>query len=111
MKEKFVKAIETEYCEILVTKVIERDTRFDQNYSLEFTELQQDPDGNPTAINEGIALVWKGGSGGAVLIFAGVVPCDMRNVEERMAAAGFSSNTISKLIETIKKLVEGDENI
>lgn len=108
MKEKFVKAIEAESIEILVTKVTEKDSVFDQDYCLEFTELQQDPSGGiPTAINEGTALVWSG----AALIFAGTAPCDMSNAAEIMASAKFSAASIDKLIETIKKLQKGDENI
>lgn len=115
MKEVFVKAIETESIEILVTKVTEKDSVFDQDYCLEFTELQQDPDGGiPTAINEGTALVWKG----AVIIFAGMASCDigmtscdMSNAAEILASANLSAASIEKLIETISKLQKGDEEI
>ena len=109
MKEKFVKAIEDETVEILITKVTDKDSVvFDHDYCLEFTELQQDPDGGiPTAINEGTALVWSG----AALIFAGTASCDMSNAAEIMASAKFSAATIDKVIEVIKKLQKGDENI
>lgn len=115
MKEKFVKAIEEKTIEILVTKVTEKDSTFDHDYCLEFTELQADPDGGiPTAINEGTALVWKG----AALIFVGdassnvgMTSCDMSNAAEIMASAKFSAASIKRLIDCITKLQKGDENI
>lgn len=105
-KEVFIKAIENAHQEILVTKMTEKDSVFDQDYMLEITELQQGPDG-PTAINEGCALIWPK----AAIIYAGTSACDMTNAEDVMASANFSSASIDEILEVIRKLQKGDENI
>ena len=105
-KEVFIKAIENDHQEILITKMTEKDSVFDQDYMLELTELKQGADG-PEAVNEGCALIWPK----AVIIYAGTTACDMTNAEEVMASANFSSASIEKIIEVIKRLQKGDENI